>query len=59
MAYTYTLAGVLRVPKNKGTAVRISETVQPIKVTVVFGVLRTEVAESERSLRDQGIKGPL
>jgi len=51
--------GVLRVPKNKGTAVRISETVQLIKVTVVFGVLMTEVAGSERSLRDQGIKGPL
>ena len=41
-----------RAPENKGTAARVSETEQPIKVTVVSGALVTEVAESERSLRD-------
>ena len=42
----------LGLQKSKRTAARVSETEQPIKVTVVSGALVTKVAESERSLRD-------
>ena len=45
----------LKFQKSKRTAARVSETEQPIKFTVVYGVLvySSKIpAESERSLRD-------